>query len=207
MRKKRSITTSSHRPWNWPPGCVSSNQPSVKEGLGFRCPEGESRGQCSRSGSTSRASCRGLRSFGTGSVNGSQRDPGTTGQLRGRRLNYPQGTWKLVCIFHTCSASRIINQSSCVDSTSAATWPDIVTGTQYCFVLVSSSTHVNTWTSLFQLMKENGKWEGNALYGHGYVPSFRVGHDAMDGFSAGRGCTQIELQVAEPVSLTRITRL
>ena len=160
MRKKRSITTSSHRPWNWPPGCVSSNQPSVKEGLGFRCPEGESRGQCSRSGSTSRASCRGLRSFGTGSVNGSQRDSGTTGQLRERRLNYPQGTWKLVCIFHTCSASRIINQSSCVDSTSAATWPDIVTGTQYCFVLVSSSTHVNTWTSLFQLMKRKRKMRG-----------------------------------------------
>ena len=160
MRKKRSITTSSHRPWNWPLGCVSSNQPSVKEGLGFRCPEGESRGQCSRSGSTSRASCRGLRSFGTGSVNGSQRDPGTTGQLRGRRLNYPQGTWKLVCIFHTCSASRIINQSSCVDSTSAATWPDIVTGTQYCFVLVSSSTHVNTWTSLFQMMKIKRKMRG-----------------------------------------------
>lgn len=55
--------------------------------------------------------------------------------------------------FQTCSASRIINQSSWVDSTKAATCPDMVTGTQYCFVRggkVSSSTQVNTWTSLFE---------------------------------------------------------
>lgn len=57
----------------------------------------------------------------------------------------------------TFSASRIINHSNWVDSTKAATCPDIVTGTQYCFILggiVSSSTHVNTWTSLFTKKKK-----------------------------------------------------
>jgi len=58
----------------------------------------------------------------------------------------------------TCSASRIINQSSWVDSTREATCPDMVTGTQYCFVrggTVSSSTQVNTWTSLFDKTEAN----------------------------------------------------
>lgn len=47
------------------------------EDLDFRYPEGELHGQCSTIGLTLRARHQGLHSFGTGSANGFQYDPGT----------------------------------------------------------------------------------------------------------------------------------
>jgi hypothetical protein len=53
--------------------------------------------------------------------------------------------------------------------------------------------------------KKKRKTTGNSSMST--IPSVCVGNDAVDGFPAGRGSSQIEFQVAQPVTLAGIARL
>ena len=167
ITRNREITKWSLRPFELRVDCERNSRPSTTAGPAFRCPAIGWRDPRSTTGSKWTTVRLHLHFYGIGIVTVRQCVPDTVNE---NKKEFPWDThFNNVAVFShvpvcgaiyrheswfeniTCWGLCCNSQSNCVDSTRAATCPDIPTGTQNSLIrsgYFSSSTQVSTWTSL-----------------------------------------------------------